>query len=74
MSNKSEIQDNNAELRAILDEINALSKLPILANPATEDKVLEGYEFVDGKGLKVTGTLTLEQIKSTIPKAEEAKF
>lgn len=35
-------------------------ELPSLDNPATNAEVFEGYEVIDGKGQKQTGTFTIE--------------
>ena len=39
-------------------------ELPELSNPATADKILSGYEAVDGTGNKLTGTSTAKVLPS----------
>lgn len=68
MSYKTEFQSNNADLQAILKQVNSLpeSPLPTLSNPATAENVESGYEAIDSEGNKLTGTLTLASMLPTM--------
>ena len=63
MSNKTDLQSNNNDLQGILNIINGLpaantNELPTLSQPATVDKVLSGYDYIDGDGNQKVGTMT----------------
>ena len=55
------LQNNITNLQSVLEAINALPEagtdLPELSNPADASKALSGYEFINGDGEKVTGTI-----------------
>lgn len=68
MSYKTEFQSNNADLQAILKQVNSLpeSPLPTLSNPAATNNIESGYEAIDSEGNKLTGTLTLAGMLPTM--------
>lgn len=49
-------------------------ELPALSNPATADKILSGYEAVDGSGNKVTGTSNAKVLPSLSNPATAAQI
>ena len=67
MSNKTELQSNNNDLQGILNIINGLpaantNELPTLSKPATVDKVLSGYDYIDGDGNQKVGTIPIKAV------------
>lgn len=70
MSNKIELQNNNTDLRAILDAVNALPdaggvELPELTNEATAADMLSGKQLIDDEGNVITGTFTIDNELNT---------
>ena len=72
------IKNNTTSLQSLLDAVNALPEeviLPELSNPADASKALEGYEFINEDGEKITGNietktesdLTVNQATVTVP-------
>lgn len=67
------LQTNNTNLQAILNTINTLPEagsgggsLPTLTNPAVNEEVFEGKEYIDNNGNKKTGNFTINEELNTI--------
>lgn len=56
----SKLSSNTANLRELLEAVNALPEpvaLPELTNPGTASELLKGKELIDGEGNVVVGSV-----------------
>ena len=69
MSYKTELQANNADIRALIEQAKALPdagsggvELPELTDPAEENDVRAGKEYIDATGAKAYGRLFMDTV------------